>query len=155
MTYIKLYGPRAHWIWPPCAIDSCREFGELFSTSFSFFSLPPFLSFFFPSFLLSLFPCFSPFPPYFLSFFFNKNNYPGMSVRKHIFQEIVAVSVRGGFQNTCLRCWSHSVGLQLLMHLLLSNYSSGFKWLRDSVQWIWNVSFMSLCSTPHEFLNCP
>lgn len=111
-----------HWvIWSQSllhlALHSLESIWWIIFHFIFFFSLPPFLPLFFPSFLLSFFPCFSPsFPPCF-SFSIKIITPECQYINTSFSENSRAVSVRGSFQNICLRCWSHSVGLQLLKKL--------------------------------------
>lgn len=112
---------------PPCAMIAAERIWWIIF-HFIFFFLPSSLSsFFFPSFLLSLFPCFSPsFPPYF-SFSIKIITLECQCVNTS-FCEIVVLSVSEAVFRTLAWDAGHTLwGSNSWWNLLLSNYSSGFK----------------------------
>lgn len=150
MTYIKLYGPRAHWIWPSMCYDSHREnLVNYFPLHFLFSPFLPFFLFSFLPFFFPFFPCFSPsFPPYFS--FSIKIITPECQYINTSFCEIVTLSVSEAVFRTLAWDAGHTLwGSNSWWNFLLSNYSSGFKCDSETLYNEFEMSVLCLSAVHH------
>lgn len=154
MTYIKLYGPESPLnLAPPCAMIAAERISRIIFHFIFFFLLPPFLPFSFLPFFFSLFPCFS--PSSYFSFSIKIITLECQCVNTS-FCEIVVLSGQRRFSEHLLDAghtlWAPTLdetcSCQITAQVL--NVTQRLCTMNLKCQF-----YESLCSTPHEFLNCP